>query len=231
MNNILPALVLDANQRSALAAIRALGSRGIPVIAADQTRTTLAGASKYCSGSFVYQDPTASAEGFIAAVEREAATRGVAVIFPMTDTTTYLLARYRDSFPGMRIPLGSFAALDTLLDKWKLWELARSLEIPVPRTYAVGVSHELAQIAPTLRFPVVVKPRRSRTWANGRCIAAAVRYAHSIEELEAMVARDPCLASRHFLVQEYVSGEGQGVFALYADGKPITFFAHRRLRR
>ncbi len=33
-----------------------------------------------------------------------------------------------------------------------------------------------------------------------------------------------------YLVQGYIAGHGQGVFALYDLGKPITFFAHRRLR-
>ena len=223
-------LILDGNQRSALAATRALGARGVIVVVADESPSTLAGSSKYCSSTFTYPAPAVDPEGFIAAVHREAADRGVTVIFPMTDTTSYLLARHRDRFSGIHIPLGSLAAVDTLLDKWKLHELARSLGIAVPRTFTVSDSRELARIAPSLPFPLVVKPRRSRTWVNGRCIAAPVTYVHSIQELEALVAKDPDLARVPLLLQEYVSGEGQGVFALYANGKPITFFAHRRLR-
>ena len=32
------------------------------------------------------------------------------------------------------------------------------------------------------------------------------------------------------MIQAFVEGQGQGVFALYDNGKPVTFFAHRRLR-
>jgi predicted ATP-grasp superfamily ATP-dependent carboligase len=33
-----------------------------------------------------------------------------------------------------------------------------------------------------------------------------------------------------FTIQNFVEGKGQGIFALYDQGKPICFFAHRRLR-
>jgi predicted ATP-grasp superfamily ATP-dependent carboligase len=226
-----PVLVLDANQRSALAATRALGSRGIPVFAADETRTTLAGSSKYCSGTFTLPSPYAQPEPFIAAVQQAVADRGVGVVFPMTDATSYLMVRHRDSFPGIRIPLGSLAVLETLVDKWTLWQLARSLEVPVPRTWDLNGSRALSDVTSNLGFPVVVKPRRSHTWSNGRCIAATVRYAHSVDQLEAMITREFSLPRHALLLQEYVSGATQGVFALYDNGRPLVFFAHRRLRQ
>ncbi len=39
-------LILDADQRSALAATRSLGRRGLVVVAADETTRALAGAQK-----------------------------------------------------------------------------------------------------------------------------------------------------------------------------------------
>jgi hypothetical protein len=47
-------LILDANQRSALAATRSLGKRGIPVVTGDETKDTLAGNSKYCRQRVVF---------------------------------------------------------------------------------------------------------------------------------------------------------------------------------
>ena len=48
--------------------------------------------------------------------------------------------------------------------------------------------------------------------------------------MEEIVAHDPCFNQHPFLVQAYVSGKGQGLFALYDRGKPVAFFAHKRLR-
>jgi predicted ATP-grasp superfamily ATP-dependent carboligase len=225
-----PVLVLDANQRSALAATRALGSQGIPVFAGDETRSTLAGSSKYCSGTFTYPPPSTHPEPFIAAVRREAADRGASMLLPMTDTTSSLLVQRREAFDGAAIPFGSSAAYDTLADKWALWRLARRLGVPVPRTVAADAVQSLPDDLSGLTFPLVVKSRRSRMWSDGRSVAGVVTYARSEVELRAILARSSCLGRHPFLLQEYIEGVGCGVFALYDRGKPVVFFTHRRLR-
>jgi predicted ATP-grasp superfamily ATP-dependent carboligase len=48
--------------------------------------------------------------------------------------------------------------------------------------------------------------------------------------MEEIVTHDACFNQHPFLIQEYVSGKGQGLFALYDRGKPVAFFAHKRLR-
>jgi predicted ATP-grasp superfamily ATP-dependent carboligase len=57
-----------------------------------------------------------------------------------------------------------------------------------------------------------------------------VHYAGSVEELKKIAAQHQYFNQHPFLIQEYISGQGQGVFALCDHGKPIVFFAHRRLR-
>src|SRR5262249_29903112 len=99
-----------------------------------------------------------------------------------------------------------------------------------PHTALVGSRAELATVVQGMAFPIVVKPRRSRMMSGGgRWIAPPVRYARSPEELERF-AFDESFAAEPCLVQECVTGRGQGVFGLYAEGKVVTFFAHQRLR-
>ena len=50
------------------------------------------------------------------------------------------------------------------------------------------------------------------------------------EDLEKITESEPVFKTQPYMVQECVAGEGQGVFALYNHGKPLVFFAHRRLR-
>jgi predicted ATP-grasp superfamily ATP-dependent carboligase len=45
-----------------------------------------------------------------------------------------------------------------------------------------------------------------------------------------IIDSDRSFQSNPFMIQEYVSGQGQGVFALYNRGAAMCFFAHRRLR-
>lgn len=223
-------LILDANQRAALAATRSLGSRGLHVAVADETPKTLAGSSKYHKDTFVYPSPYQFPKGFVTALKRECAERGIKVIFPMTELTTHLVLKERDEFKEFSIPFCSFDAFDRLTDKWKLCELARQLGVPTPATHFVSGLEDLRAISPQLTYPAVLKPYRSRIWSEGRWIAASVQYACSIQEAERIVARNECFNRHPFLVQEFVRGQAHGVSALYDHSKPVALFAHRRLR-
>jgi predicted ATP-grasp superfamily ATP-dependent carboligase len=223
-------LILDANQRSALAATRSLGSKDIPVVVADQSVQTLAGASRFCREGFVYPSPYLHSERFLETVQQESSIRGVGVIFPMTEISAELVLKSRAQLEGVEIPFASFPAFERLTDKGKLLELARELGVPVPRTWFVERAEAVEGIMSELEFPVVLKPRRSRLLSAGRWQSTSVRYARSAEELRRSVASLEFLREHPFLVQECVQGEGRGIFALCNRGEPVVFFAHRRLR-
>lgn len=238
-------LILDANQRPALAITRSLGKRGIPVIVADETEQTLSGSSKYCSESFVYPSPYTQPESFLDVLIDESNKRNIKIIFPVTDITTYLLLKNREKLKAISIPFASFDAFEQLTNKCTLFKLAQELSIPIPYTYYVNKYSSLSTLTSTsaldsfststsalasLKFPVVLKPFRSRIPSNGKWISTSIAYANSLEELKGIIETISHFREYPFLIQEYVEGEGRGIFALYNHGKPITFFAHRRIR-
>ena len=47
-------LVTDGRQRPALAIVRSLGRRGVPVLVGAEAPTSLASSSKYCEGHVTY---------------------------------------------------------------------------------------------------------------------------------------------------------------------------------
>jgi len=213
-----------------LAATRSLGSKGRGVVTADETQKTLAGSSKYCKESFIYPSPYEYAEDFIKTVMNECYQRDIKVVLPMTEISAYLILKHRDVFKDIAIPFGAFEAFDFLSDKWRVFELAQKLGLPAPRTHFVRNGAEISDSIRQLKFPVVVKPYRSRILLDGRWTATSVKYMRSFSELEVAIKRTEYLRRCPFLVQEYVQGEGRGIFALYDQGKPVVFFAHRRLR-
>ena len=225
-----PVLILDANQRSALAATRSLGRRGVPVVTADDTPETLAGASRYCRESFVYPSPYRAPARFLAVVSAEAAARRIRTLLPMSEVTTHLLLRHRADLSGIRVPFGTFERLEALTDKRSLDALAKQLDIPVPETRIVECPEQARIATVGLTYPVVMKPYRSRICAEGAWIGAGVRYAASPAELHRLAETVDVFRHHPFLVQEHVEGHGAGVFALYDSGRAVTFFAHRRLR-
>lgn len=223
-------LITDGNTRGALAATRSLGRRGIHVVVAGDSKRTLAGTSQYCAETFVYPSPGENLEAFISTIKSECIQRGISVIFPMTELTTSTVLRHRDQLEQFKLPFAEFAAFDALSDKWKLLELAQRLNVSIPETHFIKDASALDDIVPRLKFPAVLKPYRSMIYSNGRWIASCVQYANSAQELRETVARHEYFNQHPFLIQEYISGQGQGIFALYDHGTPLAFFAHRRLR-
>jgi len=223
-------LILDGNARSALAATRSLGRRGVPVVVADETKRTLSGSSKYCSESFTYPSPTADLRSFLSTVKAECSRRGIRVIFPMTEISMAAVLKHEEEFKNFQLPFAGFPTFDALTDKWNLMRLAQRLNITIPQTHYIADARSLQRVYPNLKFPVVLKPYRSKIWTNGRCTAASVRYAESVRELERTVAQYEYFGSNPFLLQEYIHGQAHGIFGLYNQGKLVASFAHRRLR-
>jgi len=223
-------LVLDALQRSALAVTRSLGKHGVPVVTADETASALAGCSRFSENYFSYPSPRLQPGQFINSLAELARSQNIQVILPMTELTTMLLLQNRDMFGNVSIPFPDIGAVDSLADKCSLMHLAESLDIPIPKTrYADNPSGLLTCIEDS-GYPVVLKPGMSWLYSNREWFRTSVRFADSQSEAERLVASDPAFRARPFLVQEYVEGRGQGVFALYDRGKGLAFFSHRRLR-
>ncbi len=223
-------LILDGNTRSALAATRSLGRRGVHVVVGGDSKLTLAGSSQYCRETFSYPAPGENPEGFISAIRTECAQRGVSVIFPMTEISTVTVLKHREQLDGLNVPFVEFSTFDALSNKWKLLELAQQLNVSMPETHFVKDAGALDVIISQVKFPAVLKPYRSMIHSNGRWIASCVQYANSPQELREIVNRHEYFNQHPFLIQEFIDGQGQGIFALYDHGAPRAFFAHRRLR-
>jgi len=104
---------------------------------------------------------------------------------------------------------------------------AVAVALPSPEAVAIASSKrrtlEFARAA-GLRTPIVVS-RTNPTFpavAKAEAGSGAVRYVASASELAAVPA--------DWIVQEYVPGEGRGLFALFDHGTECAVFAHRRLR-
>jgi predicted ATP-grasp superfamily ATP-dependent carboligase len=225
-------LVLDGAQRSALATVRSLGRRGVPVFTGDSGDECLAGRSRYCLGHSPLPSPLVSAERYVTATAEAALRLGVSTILPMTDASTMLLlGGIKDSvFPrSVRIGAPPSTAYETVSDKGSLVDLAGKIGVPVPPTRLVRTRHELDTAVSELGFPCVLKPSRSRYHDGDQVISTSV----------SIIRRPSEIASNHnaelvgkmpILVQEFIPGHGAGIFTLYGPDGAVAWFAHRRLR-
>lgn len=223
-------LILDANQRSALAATRALGKHKIQVFAGDQTAETLAGSSKYCYRRIVYPSPYLAPKHFISSLRQSVNVNRIDIILPMTDATTELVLKHRQDFQNVIIPFPEISAYEAVTDKFSLSKTAERAGIPVPMTLYCDTADAARHKATGISFPIVIKPIRSRIFNNGRIEITSVKYARSHAELNRVIKTHDWLQNHPFMLQQYIEGHGQGIFLLCDRGKLIAAFAHKRLR-
>lgn len=224
------ALILDADQRSALAATRSLGRRGIPVSTAEETPAALAGCSRYSERHFTYPSPRLKPAHFVRKLADFVREQHIGVLLPMTELTTTLLLDQRAAFPDTIIPFPDKGTVDALTDKCQLVRMAESMKIPVPRTWYADTTDTLPCSLEDLPYPLVIKPGKSWLLQHGQWRRAAVRIAGNPLEARKILDSDPAFLAHPFMLQEHIAGHGAGVFALYDHGKPLVFFAHRRIR-
>ena len=223
-------LVLDASQRSALAVTRSLGKQGIPVFTADECMPALAGCSRYSDRYLSYPSPRLHPDDFVAAIIRLCELHGINIVFPMTELTTALLLRNRASLTNVTIPWPELESVDSLADKSALMRRAESLGIPVPRTWYVDNPSSPPGNLDEFPYPLILKPGKSWLYLHNEWSRSSVRLANSPTDALHYLENEPAFQQQPFLLQECVSGHGQGIFALYDNGRPLAFFAHRRLR-
>jgi predicted ATP-grasp superfamily ATP-dependent carboligase len=223
-------LVTDGNQRSTLAVVRSLGLSGIEVTVADDVQPCLASSSRYCVERWLYPSPRKSPDQFIDTLERKLAEGGFDLLIPMTDITCILIDQYRDRLkPYVKIALTDSESFRMAQDKGDLISLCHTLGIPAPKTWFVENTSELQMLVNELSFPVVIKPRRSRTLTDTGWVDGGIGYAQNEMELEAALANWPDDLPLP-VIQERITGPGVGAFLLCDRGDPKALFFHRRIR-
>lgn len=222
-------LILDADQRSALAATRSLGSKGIEVVTADCLTPTLSGCSRYSTDHEVYCSPE-NKRNFLADLSEIISRHSIKIVIPFAETTIYTIQDHRDQLPDVVIPIVDSDTQLLIANKADLVDLCEKNGVPAPKSIrCVGkqISEELLR---DFNYPLVLKPSMSRVFYEGEWLNGSVKYAYSYSELVDICEREKVFQHFDFLIQEYIEGHGVGVFLLYEHGRLVAQFSHRRIR-
>lgn len=219
-------LVLDGEQRSALAVVRSLGRAGYRVTTGASDPGAIAAASKYSEATVLLPSPLQAPEAFRDAVAEEVRSAGADVVLPVTESAA--LALLGDEELGPLLPMPSREAFTEANDKVALMQRAAGLGIDIPRFVTLrDADDEASELWDS--FPAVVKPGRSVVGSGAQRTRTTVKFVDDRASLRA------ALASLHpdafpVMVQERLVGPGVGVFLLVHEGEKVASFAHRRLR-
>ena len=218
-------LLLDGQLRHAVAIVRSLGERGVPVIVAGPTARFPARYSRHVAGTVRF-DASAPEDG-LSRLRALIEAHGVEVLIAAGLPGNELICAHREALaPLVRAPFNDLERFNQLADKLATTALADSLGVLHPRTVAVREPGEARAAAEAIGFPMVFKSPVDQ---------GTVRYPANVAELERLVGQfirfNPALAERGIrpLAQQYVEGDGHGFYALAEHGEILAYFMHKRL--
>lgn len=214
-------IVTDADYISAFRITRSLGEKGIEVITSDDKKIALSYFSKYSSGHFIYPNPVEKPKEFINVLKEKSLFFNPVLLMPVGLETTSTIAKYQSEFDNIvKLPLPLWEDYEKAYDKFKTFQIAKEIGIPIPKTFIFENSN-LFDIVGQLGFPIVVKSRSK---------SGLVFYANNFEELGKYIKYISTIDNSSPIIQQFISGYGVGFFGLYDKGKIKVTFSHKRLR-
>lgn len=221
-------LVLDGDMIPALAIARSLGSLGLAVDIASHLARPLAAHSRHVRQALQYPNPMLDESAFIAWIRHIAQQKSYTLIIPVTERTVVPFFRHRQLLELLPVALPDNDSLGTALDKSSTFDLARKLDIPVPRGMNVQDTAQLTSVTvKALSFPIVVKPARSMGNGGQGIVQLAVDYA--FDETQLFAKTHHALRYGDVILQEYFGGRGTGIELIADHGKIVYAFQHLRL--
>jgi D-aspartate ligase len=231
----IPAVVMNLFY-TGLGIARNLGEMGIPVIGLGSQRSTYGNFSRFCKFLLCPDSRDQQEELLAFLLQLRKGQERCPVIFPTRDHDVIFLARYetelRDHFV---IPMPGAEVIDSILNKWKMLEIASRCGVPIPRSYLLQSEADCQKLS-EIPFPCVLKPVYAASWrAKGAWEAVGGRKAiavFSLEELRAEYDRIRKIDKRA-IVQELIQGGDDRLYILgsylNADSEPLAYFTAQKL--
>lgn len=215
-----------------LGVVRSLGRRGIPVYVLDD---------QHCISRFSrYADRTIRVDDILDERKTVDAVLAVGhrfdlrnwVLIPTRDETVAAFSRNRNELGEFfRVATGPWESLQWAWDKKRTYDLAETLDIPVPRTFNPKSATELSSLYPHL--PLAVKPavKENFFYATG----AKAWRANTPEQLQYLYAKAARqIKPQEILIQEIIPGDGREQYSYCAfvqNGRPQSTLLARRARQ
>jgi predicted ATP-grasp superfamily ATP-dependent carboligase len=229
--NGMDVLVTGAEQRHGLAVIRALGSRGLKVLAAGLEPKSLGFVSRYAAGVCQYPSPVTDKREFIGAIAKAVEEHRIPVVIPVVEPTAIALDEFRGAFEGLtKLALPPSETLCLALDKKKTLGLAQELNIPIPRSCFTNSKKRALSFAAEVGFPVVMKPRAPASYARvAGDYTFKVAYARDRQDLTRQL-ESIAQVGDYPILQEYCPGVKTNQGLLYVRNELLGLYQYKGVR-
>ena len=170
-------VLASASSGGTIAAVRQLASMGISVNVMSSER--LAAAAWSSRAERIYRAPReCDTQRFMECLLAIGEARSGSVLLATSDVTAHLYATHASALEQyFRLYQAPLEAITRLLDKASLAELAERAGLTVLPTFVPSGLDEVIMVAPTLSYPLLIKPRS---------------HVHRLRNDKGMVVKTPC---------------------------------------
>lgn len=215
-------LITDGDYENALAITRSLGRKGIYVSVISDNYQAISFYSRYCKEKIVSPSIT-DEKTYTEFLAKTLSKNRYDLLMPVSTGATLITAKNKEMIQKYtNLVVSDYEKVVSAMDKKFVYETAHKLGIPRPETFYPQDIKDIG--SKDLIYPLVVKAQH-QTWMGHK-----VNYAFNKEELIKSWMQMKEETGESPMVQEYVSGEGYGFFALYDKGGCKRIFMHRRIR-
>lgn len=159
--------------------------------------------------------------GYLDSLKEVMVAEDIHMVFSLNDLEAGLLAKNRIEIElqtGATVYVPSPATLEVCADKWRTFEFAREIGIPVPATF-LGLSDvEQALELGEIRFPLIIKPRWGSASIGLFMVDNREDLVTSFESCRKAVAKSSLSSlgsDESVIIQEVIQGPEYGVDVLY----------------
>lgn len=224
------ALVCDVRYRMSLPVIRSLGQTGITVDAADldtiPPAKSLGFYSRYTDRKLHLPAPDSGT--YLAALEKACGNARPTILPVGIDSLLILAAKQKAVRNFADIAVSEPEQFALANDKAALMTHAASIGIPTPKTTTLSDGESISDLAARVTYPVVIKYRAGELLHldpkdRYTIVSDAARFQMIFSKMHALQPFP--------LVQQYITGDGYGVSAVFdIEHNPLEVFCHRRIR-
>ncbi|MDQ4032416.1 MAG: hypothetical protein M3332_09165, partial [Actinomycetota bacterium] len=226
-----PVVVVSAYTMG-LAVIRALGAKGVPVIAVRYDARDMGHVSTWVREVVDGPHPEEDEERFIEMLCDVAQRYPGSMLVPGCDRSLTVVARHKELLQRAHFVVASpdEGVAATFLDKSATAELAQAAGVAVPSTVVPTTVTDVERYAVTAPFPAILKPTLSHKYyaAFGRKWTRVDNADQAVREY--LLARE---AGLDVLLQELIPGDelcGANYNSYFCDGVPRVEFTARKIR-
>lgn len=224
--------IFNAYGREGVSIARSLGKKDLLFTAVGlKNDENTAFFSKYTKSKKEISDPSKNPEKFVSQLAGVLESNE-SFLFPLSDKCDIAIINFYDLLKGKTKFGYSLASRETTINKLKTLEIAKKSGLNVPITFSLSEMKNFSSIKKVLGAPFVIKPIQNYIYIGSDDTIKSLGSTRLISnqcDFNNFVSKNEKYAE-HFLVEEFIPGNGYGFSALVNDcDKCVALFMHKRL--